>query len=821
MSAKISGYVLNEKDKLENISICLFNKASNTIKCVKTNKNGYYEFSDIDTPSSYIIYENVEPEFKIKENEIYSYNNIIGNKTKRQIPINVDNDSILNNINLENNNFLHDTFSSFDDLSFGFIVSQHPHKLFKFSLINGTSTHIINLDKKINIKIVAFNPVDRNLWGINTDNNIIRISKDGKVVKYDFIKNLPKYEYNVCTISDDGYMYIYCENEFRFFIIDVNINRITFLHLVDSTNIYNEDLPPFGIALTYPLKIKNWSFNPSDKCIYFINSKDSKLLKLNPIDAKISEIQIINMDNLESKNILFDVDNNLFLIDRYEILKFNINKNDIKFIDRNITHIPKYINLINNPLDKSHYVNLKCEMKSSSSIYLNDNISYEISINNIGTAKIDEIDFLNLIPHRTTLIENSLYLNEQKLKYNSKNRALTLKNLELDNYKLKFSVKLNDTNFEKNIVNECIIICNGKEFKVNKCETEILYPSVNLKQTLDKQNVYIGDIINYSLTLENNGMIDVDDIKLENNILYENESVKVLQKPKLIKSLKPGEKALLFYQILVNKFIGVENICSNPKVSFSYLSNLSENEKNKATVTSNEKISKINIAKIDYNSNSLVKSADKTSIGLKDILTYNTIIKNIGTIDALDVIIKENLQNCLEVLNNTIYINEIPTKYNKNNKIKIGTIKPNETINIEYSVKLKDDFSIYNIENFSQIEFYYEKDNTKIKVIGESNKINTNLKYANLANIKIYSTPKCITLGDIINYKIKIPNTGNIDAINVKLKNIIPKNTVLINDSIHSNTNYKIKNKKDIIIDKIPKGNIVNIEYQVRYIKSK
>lgn len=146
--------------------------------------------------------------------------------------------------------------------------------LWVYNPILGTRTSLGTLPGYVNA--LGHNQVDNFLWGSVSGNKIVKIGANANWEEH-IIANLPTGGFwNTGTISSDGYYYLTTTLDSRYYTIDLDPNRSTYLNLVDPTAGYVPDnTAPFGTAMSPTRRISDWAFNPVDSKLYaMINTGD-------------------------------------------------------------------------------------------------------------------------------------------------------------------------------------------------------------------------------------------------------------------------------------------------------------------------------------------------------------------------------------------------------------------------------------------------------------------------------------------------------------------------------------------------------------------
>lgn len=237
--------------------------------------------------------------------------------------------------------------------------------------------------------------------------------------------------------------------------------------------------------------------------------------------------------------------------------------------------------------------------------------------------------------------------------------------------------------------------------------------SLNIKKILNKSIAVVGDEITYTLELVNNGNVFLENIIvydiLMSNLLFIAKSVKIdgISDPFSniinginIGALNVGESKVITFKVkaLNNNVRIVENLA---KGIFKYR-DTNGNIYSENTISNIAKLI-IEVANLD-----VLKSANKDFVILNDLIIYEIIIKNTGTVDALNIIFNDELSEAVEFLDGSFMVNgRIINAVNINEGINIGNILVNCSKVIKYAVKVTNIKSSKNIINSASVYFEY------------------------------------------------------------------------------------------------------------------
>ncbi|GAA4442276.1 hypothetical protein GCM10023091_28770 [Ravibacter arvi] len=171
--------------------------------------------------------------------------------------------------------------------------------LYSYNVATGTRTLISELTVSANA--IGYNTLDNYLWGvIASTNQVVKIGANGGTEIYN-IPNLPvpSMGYNVGDFIGDGYWFVYDRTATRYYVIDVNPARSTYLQLVDPTASFALDTAPYGNAFTGDLagsilNLSDVAYNPATGLLYSMMDPSTtggnafKSVTINPVTTQVT-----------------------------------------------------------------------------------------------------------------------------------------------------------------------------------------------------------------------------------------------------------------------------------------------------------------------------------------------------------------------------------------------------------------------------------------------------------------------------------------------------------------------------------------------------
>jgi len=153
--------------------------------------------------------------------------------------------------------------------------------LYSYNLATGVRTTMGQLGVFGNA--IGYNTIDGLLWGYATDVfKLISFGTSANETKFT-VSSLPDANYNVGDIYN-GYIYLYVGNDTKFYKVDINPKRSTYMQMVDQNTLS-------GAATQ--LNINDWAYNPNTNLLTtIINANDGtnpfKIATVNPSSGAVA-----------------------------------------------------------------------------------------------------------------------------------------------------------------------------------------------------------------------------------------------------------------------------------------------------------------------------------------------------------------------------------------------------------------------------------------------------------------------------------------------------------------------------------------------------
>lgn len=244
---------------------------------------------------------------------------------------------------------------------------------------------------------------------------------------------------------------------------------------------------------------------------------------------------------------------------------------------------------------------------------------------------------------------------------------------------------------------------------------EVYTNNIIIEKSVNKENAIVGDVLKYCVTVINECEVLINNVTiidmLDESLKFVNGSVIVDEVPFIssnvlegvdIGTLSPGEiKTLTFKAKIVER--PTTGIIENESIAkFYYDANLNSHLY-VTDKTSNTVVTYVDVAEIKID-----KKSDKELATRGDIVTYEILLTNIGTVEARNILFMDAIPNEVSLIRNSVEINSKKVNYTDNLlSIYVGSIKPGESILVTYKVIVNSSNCSGLLINKASVKFNY------------------------------------------------------------------------------------------------------------------
>jgi len=424
--------------------------------------------------------------------------------------------------------------------------------------------------------------------------------------------------------------------------------------------------------------------------------------------------------------------------------------------------------------------NLRISKTSSipagTTIKAGDQITYTITVQNIGALPAYNVSIKDVVPEYTTLYENNA---KNPSKKNVGKDIAVLNSGQSETY--TFTVIVDEITESVTIRNIAKIEAeNWEETSTNAIDITAEPKRANLVATKTVTSPEVareGDFISYLITVTNNGdgiakNVKITDTIPEGTFYYNKNTNSVEKETRIVNSevkevLEPNDSFSYEFRVQVGRISSEKVIQNTAKVTSDNFREVSTNTTNtNAGIT----VPSLNVTKV-----SNIPEGEKVKAG--DQIIYTITVKNTGETPAYDVEIKDIVPT-----HTTLYENNTRNPEKRNVGKTIPSINPGQSENYSFTV-IVDEITEKNIkiENVATITAENGEEKATNKVDIETITSAPNLKVTKTSNIPAGTV---LREGDKITYTITVENIGTVPAYNVEIKDKVPENTTYYENEI-------------------------------------
>lgn len=292
-----------------------------------------------------------------------------------------------------------------------------------------------------------------------------------------------------------------------------------------------------------------------------------------------------------------------------------------------------------------------------------DTINYTINVKNTGNVNLTNVKVSDKLP---------AYYSEAKETVNSQNGSngsivkggqITFNKLNVgETATIKISYKIKSADQlecgDTKIINKVSGTTDQDQTEDNDGNNEVTTvvtkdctPAYDVAKTVDKTTAKPGDTITYTITVKNNGKVDLTNVKVNDQLpAYYSEASEKVDAPSSVSGSIVKNGSVTISKLPVGKTATIkitykikdggqlecgETIIKNKVTSSTDQDQTEDNDGNNEVTTT-----VTNECEYGYD---LIKTVDKSSANVGDTLTYTLTIKNTGRLDVTNVVVKDDL----------------------------------------------------------------------------------------------------------------------------------------------------------------------------------
>ncbi|MED2598889.1 DUF11 domain-containing protein, partial [Bacillus thuringiensis] len=434
------------------------------------------------------------------------------------------------------------------------------------------------------------------------------------------------------------------------------------------------------------------------------------------------------------------------------------------------------------------------------SVTIGDILTYTTTLTNTGNTDATAVVFTDNIPDGTTFIDGSVLVNNiPQLNANPSVGILVGTIAPNISIPVTFSVTVVALPASGHVQNQ-----STSRYTINVEEqistsnitfTEVISANVIATKTTPIQYADLQTIIPYTISIINNGNIQVENIIvtdiipantsfIENSVIV-NGNARPNDNPLngiQIDTIPPNTTATILFQVRVTSIPQTNPISNTSTIEYEYT--VPDRPPITETIISSAAATEINHANLNSN-----KAVDLAFATVGDTLTYTITLNQTGNVAVNDVIIQDIIPQGTTFIENSVIVNgETLPGVTPVSGIPIGTITIGEDAIVSFQVTVTSIPTPNELNNNAITTFNYivNPNNVPVTNTTTTNTVTTTVQNDNVIAIKAVDFTSALP-GQTLTYTITITNNGNIIIEDLLLVDTAPADTTFVIGSVTIN----------------------------------
>ncbi len=464
------------------------------------------------------------------------------------------------------------------------------------------------------------------------------------------------------------------------------------------------------------------------------------------------------------------------------------------------------------------------------SVTIGDILTYTTTLTNTGNTDATAVVFTDNIPNGTTFIDGSVLVNNiPQLNANPSAGILVGTIAPNISIPVTFSVTVVALPASGHVQNQ-----STSRYTINVEEqistsnitfTEVISANVIATKTTPIQYADLQTIIPYTISITNNGNIQVENIIvtdiipantsfIENSVIV-NGNARPNDNPLngiQIDNIPPNTTATILFQVRVTSIPQTNPISNTSTIEYEYT--VPNRPPITETIISSAALTEINHANLNSN-----KAVDLAFATVGDTLTYTITLNQTGNVAVNDVIIQDIIPQGTTFIENSVIVNgETLPGVNPVSGIPIGTITIGGDAIVSFQVTVTSIPTPNELNNNAITTFNYivNPNNVPVTNTTTTNTVKTTVQNDNVIAFKSADVTNALP-GQTLTYTITITNSGNVTIEDLLAIDAVPIDTTFVAGSVTINgINQPNENPENgITLGNLAPNEFVIITFQV------
>ncbi|MFF1992486.1 cell surface protein [Bacillus mycoides] len=434
------------------------------------------------------------------------------------------------------------------------------------------------------------------------------------------------------------------------------------------------------------------------------------------------------------------------------------------------------------------------------SVTIGDILTYTTTLTNTGNTDATAVVFTDNIPDGTTFIDGSVLVNNIPQLNANPSAGILVGTIAPDiSIPVTFSVTVVALPASGHVQNQSTsrYTINGEEqiSTSNITFTEVISANVIATKTTPIQYADLQTIIPYTISIINNGNIQVENIIvtdiipantsfIENSVIV-NGNARPNDNPLSgipIDNIPPNTTATILFQVRVTSIPQTNPISNTSTIEYEYT--VPDRPPITETIISSAAVTEIHHANLNSN-----KTVDLAFATIGDTLTYTITLNQTGNVSADDVVIQDIIPQSTTFIENSVIVNgETVPGVNPVSGIPIGTIIVGGDAIASFQVTVTSIPTPNELNNKAITTFNYIVNSNNLPVTNTTttNTVTTTVQNDNVVAIKSVNATNALP-SQTLTYTITITNSGNVTIEDLLAIDTVPVDTIFITGSVTIN----------------------------------
>ncbi|WOA59008.1 DUF7507 domain-containing protein [Bacillus mycoides] len=434
------------------------------------------------------------------------------------------------------------------------------------------------------------------------------------------------------------------------------------------------------------------------------------------------------------------------------------------------------------------------------SVTIGDILTYTTTLTNTGNTDATAVVFTDNIPDGTTFIDGSVLVNNIPQLNANPSAGILVGTIAPDiSIPVTFSVTVVALPASGHVQNQSTsrYTINGEEqiSTSNITFTEVISANVIATKTTPIQYADLQTIISYTISIINNGNIQVENIIvtdiipantsfIENSVIV-NGNARPNDNPLSgipIDNIPPNTTATILFQVRVTSIPQTNPISNTSTIEYEYT--VPDRPPITETIISSAAVTEIHHANLNSN-----KAVDLAFATVGDTLTYTITLNQTGNVSADDVVIQDIIPQGTTFIENSVIVNrETVPGVNPVSGIPIGTIIVGGDAIASFQVTVTSIPTPNELSNKAITTFNYivNPNNLPVTNTTTTNTVTTTVQNDNVVAIKSVNATNALP-SQTLTYTITITNSGNVTIEDLLAIDTVPVDTIFITGSVTIN----------------------------------